>query len=158
MSQSADQRIINLVLDETTVPRRSAEIEHDRAVAVYDLLEENVFSPVDNNTGPFHLRLCLEDNRLRFDVQDEFDGPLTSFHLPLQSFRSIIKDYSMICDSYYAAVKSASPTKIESIDMGRRGLHDEGGELLKTRLESYADVDFATARRLFTLLCVLHAR
>ena len=112
-------RIVNFYLDEKTVPRRSREVDRDRAVAIYDLLQENTFAPVDGLQGPFNLHLSVEENRLRFDIRDESDWPLTEFTLPLTSLRSIIKDYFTMCDSYYEAIKTASPSKIEALDMGR---------------------------------------
>ena len=152
------RRIVNVSLDEGTVGRRSPEIEHDRAVAIFDLLEENFFSPANGELGPFSLHLSLAENRLRVDVHDEADLEIFEFNLPLSSFRSVIKDYFLICESYYDAIKAASPSKIEAIDMARRGLHNEGSEILKERLAEHVEVDFDTARQLFTLICVLHIR
>lgn len=158
MDTMDDQQIIDLVIDGETVLKRSDEIEHDRAVAVQDLLEENRFSPTGNHTGPYQLRLGLEDNRLSFEARDLSGQLVARFNLGLESFRSIIKDYAMICDSYYEALNTASRSKIETIDMSRRGLHNEGGERLKGLLGPHVDVDFATARRLFTLLFALHTQ
>ncbi len=152
------RRIVNVFLDEKSVGRRSPEIEHDRAVAIFDLLEENYFAPANGELGPFSLHLALEENRLRVDVRDEADMEIFDFILPLSNFRSVIKDYFLICESYYEAIKAASPSKIEALDMGRRGLHNEGSEILSERLKEHVEVDFATARQLFTLLCVLHIR
>jgi len=152
------RRIVNVFLDEKSVGRHSPEIEHDRAVAIFDLLEENYFAPANGDLGPFSLHLGLEENRLRFDVRDEADMEMFDFNLPMSNFRSIIKDYFLICESYYDAIKAASPSKIEAIDMARRGLHNEGSELLSVRLKDQVEVDFATARQLFTLICVLHIR
>jgi len=151
-------RIINVFLDQRTVVRLNPEIDHDRAVAIFDLLEENVFDLVDGSPGPYNLHLNVEENRLLFGVCDESDYPVSEFTLPISNFRSIIKDYFVVCDSYYDAIKSASPSKIEAIDMGRRGLHNEGSEVLQERLKPYVEIDFDTARRLFTLICVLHQR
>ncbi len=152
------RRIVNVFLDEKTVGRRSPEIEHDRAVAIFDLLEENYFAPVNDELGPFTLHLGLEENRLVVDVRDEADMEIFDFHLPLSNFRSVIKDYFLLCESYYDGIKTASPSKIEALDMGRRGLHNEGSEILSERLKEYVEVDFVTARQLFTLICVLHIR
>ena len=152
------RRIVSVFLDEKSVGRRSPEIEHDRAVAIFDLLEENYFAPVNEELGPFILHLSLEENRLRVDVCDEGDMEIFDFNIPLSNFRSVIKDYFFICESYYEAIKAASPSKIEAIDMGRRSVHNEGSEILSERLKQYGEVDFDTARRLFTLICVLHIR
>jgi len=151
--------IVDLTLDERTVIRRNADIEHERAVAIFDLLEENRFRLVEQpEAGPFHLNLSLEDNRLMLDVQTPAREPIDRIMLPLATFRRIVKDYFMICESYYAAIKRASPSQIEAIDMGRRGLHNEGSEMLRERLADKIEVDLPTARRLFTLICVLHIR
>ena len=152
------RRLANITLDEQSVVRRSAEVEHERAVAIYDLLEENYFAPAGDYSGPFHLHLAIEENRLKFDVRDQGDAPMVAFHLALSPFRRLIKDYFMVCETYYQAIKTASPSRIEAIDMGRRGLHNEGSELLLKRLDGKIEVDFDTARRLFTLICVLHIR
>jgi len=159
---SANQRISEIFLDERAIIRRSPQVEHERKVAIYDLLENNTFHPVGDNgeelSGPYMLHLSIVENRLAFDIRDEADNGLVKFLLPLSSFRSIVRDYFMICDSYFDAIKTASPSKIEAIDMGRRGLHNEGGELLAERLTGKVDVDKDTARRLFTLICVLHIK
>jgi uncharacterized protein (UPF0262 family) len=153
-----DPRIVGLVLDERNVVRRSAQVENDRKIAIYDILDENCFDVVGEFDGPFNLRLSVEDNRLIFDVQDASEEPLVKFTLPLTTFRSVIRDYFMICESYNEAIKMGSPSKIEAIDMGRRGLHNEGSELLANRLADKVKVDTQTARRLFTFICVLHIR
>jgi uncharacterized protein (UPF0262 family) len=151
-------RIAGITLDERTVVRRNADVEHERAVAIFDLLEENSFAPVSGVRGPFHLHLGMEENRLALDIRDADAKTLERVLLPLSPFRSIVKDYFLICESYYNAIRTASPSRIEAIDMGRRALHDEGSELLRERLAERVAVDFNTARRLFTLLCVLHIR
>jgi uncharacterized protein (UPF0262 family) len=156
MPQSA--RIAKITLDEHTVVRRNGDIEHERAVAIADLLAENSFNPKSAIAGPFHLHLGVAESRLLLDIRDINDQPLEQVVLPLSPFRKIVKDYFMICGSYYNAVREASPSKIEAIDMGRRALHDEGGEKLRERLAERIEVDLNTARRLFTLLCVLHIR
>ena len=153
-----DQRIAAIFLDERSVVRRSPHIEHERKVAIDDLLEDNRFAPADDLTGPFHLHLSLADNRLVFDVRSPVDAPLARFILPLGSFRKVIRDYFLVCDTYIRSAKTTSPSRIEAIDVGRRSLHDEGGEILARRLAGKADIDMDTARRLFTLICVLHLR
>jgi uncharacterized protein (UPF0262 family) len=154
----AAQRIAKVTLDERTVIRRNADIEHDRAVAISDLLEENSFIPASGIAGPFHLHLAIAENRLVLDIRDSGDKPLEKVALSLAPFRGLVKDYFMLCESYYHAVKTTTPTKLESIDMGRRSVHNEGAELLRETLSGQVTVDFATARQLFTLLCVLHIR
>ena len=154
-----NHRIVHVALDERSVVRRSAEVEHERAVAIFDLLEENVFKPLDcPDDGPYQLSLSMEDNRMLFDIRSTDNRDLAKVLLPLTPFRTIVRDYFMICDSYYKAIKKASPSQIEAIDMGRRGLHNEGSELLRERLAGKIEVDHNTARRLFTLICVLHIR
>ena len=155
---SDKQRIVNIILDEKSVVSRAAHVEHERKVAVYDLLEENFFAPVNYDSGPYTLHLSIEENRLVFDVRDEGDVGLNKFALPLDTFRKIVKDYFMVCESYFEAIKTAPPSRIESLDMGRRGLHNEGSDILRERLKGKVEIDRATARRLFTLLCVLHIR
>ncbi len=153
-----DKRIAEIFLDEQSVISRSPQVEHERKVAIYDLLEENHFDPAGDFEGPFNLHLDIRENRMVFDVRSQVDGPLAEFNLPLASLRSVVRDYFLICDSYYEAIKTASPSKIEAIDMGRRGLHDEGADILRERLSGKAEIDKQTARRLFTLVCVLHIR
>ena len=155
---SGKQKIVNVFLDERSVVRRSASVEHERKVAIYDLLEKNRFAPTDALNGPYNLHLAIEENRLVFDVHDENDAELTRFTLPLSPLRSIVRDYFLVCDSYYKSIQTASPSRIEAIDMGRRGLHNEGSEILRERLADKVDIDLNTARRLFTLICVLHIR
>ena len=152
------QRIAQIVLDERTVIRRSADIEHERRVAIFDLLEENSFQPNGDFTGPYNVVMGMEENRLALDIRDLEDAHLTRVLMPLTPFRRIIKDYFTVCESYFQAIKSASPSKIEAIDMGRRGLHNDGSDLLRERLEGKIEVDNETARRLFTLLCILQIR
>ncbi|MHA1598915.1 MAG: UPF0262 family protein [Alphaproteobacteria bacterium] len=152
------QKIAGLFLDEKSVVSHSAQVDHERKVAIYDLLEENCFDPEDDLRGPFNLHLSIAENRLVFDVKDTDDAGLTKFTLPLSPLRSVIKDYFLVCDSYYKAIKISSPSQIEAIDMGRRGLHDEGAEILRDRLAGKVDIDTRTSRRLFTLICVLHIR
>ena len=154
----AAQKIVGITLDEKSVVRRHDDVEHERAVAIFDLLEENHFAPVGDYQGPYWVHLSISENRLLFDIRNESDEPLGTVVLPLTPFRRIVKDYFTVCESYYQAIKSASPSRIESIDMGRRGLHNEGSDLLRDRLDGKIDIDFQTARRLFTLICVLHIR
>ena len=152
------RRIVNIFLDDKTLGRRNPEIEHDRAVAIFDLLEDNYFAPINGELGPFILHLSIKENRLGLLVCDEADNKMFNFDLSLSSFRSIIKDYFLICESYYSAIKIASSSKIQAIDMARRGLHNDGSRILVERLKKFIKVDFDTGRQLFTLLCVLHSR
>lgn len=153
------QRLCDVRLDEASLPVASSEAEQDRRVAIFDLLEGNHFSLVSEpNGGPFVLTLSLNDARLVFDIADERGASLQVFLLSLTPFRRLIKDYFMICDSYYEAIRTATPQQIEAIDMGRRSLHNEGSELLVQRLEGKIVIDHDTSRRLFTLICALHAR
>jgi uncharacterized protein (UPF0262 family) len=153
-----NNRIARVTLDERSVVRRSPEVEHERAVAIYDLTEENSFCLVEGPAGPYDLSLGIEDNRLVLDIGNENAEPLAKHILSLTPFRRIVKDYFTICESYYEAIKRSSPSQIEAIDMGRRGLHNEGAELLRERLAGKIELDSNTARRLFTLICVLHIR
>ena len=151
-------RIQNIFLDERTVVNRTAQVEHERKVAIFDLIEDNSFGLVGGPNGPYVLHLSIEENRLAFDVRDVHDKPLKRFILALSPFRSIVREYLMVCDSYYTAIKSSSPSQIEAIDMGRRGLHNDGSDILKERLKDKVELDKSTARRLFTLVCVLHIK
>lgn len=155
---SSKHYITNIHLDEKTVVRRAAHVEHERKVAVYDLLDENHFKPEGGSEGPFDLHLSIEENRLVFDIFLESGDPVDRFTLPLNTFRRIVKDYFMICESYFEAIKTAPPSRIEALDMGRRGLHNEGSDILRDRLVGKVDIDRRTARRLFTLICVLHIK
>ncbi len=155
---AAENRIANITLDEKSVIRRSPQVEHERKVAIFDLLDENEFSLKDGAAGPYSLHLRIEENRLIFDVRLEDDSGLAEVTLPTSTFRRTVKDYFMICDSYFEAIKTKTPSQIEAIDMARRGLHNEGAELLKERMEDRVEMDRQTARRLFTLVCVLHIR
>src|SRR5262249_38989485 len=151
-------RIADITLDEHTVVRRSPDIEHERAVAIFDLLEENHFRPASGRAGPYHLHLAVEENRLNIEVGTVSDGQSETIVVPLAPFRGIVRDYFMVCESYYEAIRHSSLAQIEAIDMGRRSLHNEGSELLMERLADKVTVDLDTARRLFTLICVLHLR
>ncbi len=156
--EGGGRRIVKVALDEKSVVRRSSEVEHERAVAIFDLIEENHFAPVGEHGGPYSLHLGIEENRLVLDIRTAEDSPLGKVILALSPFRRIVKDYFTVCESYYHAIKTATPSQIEAIDMGRRGLHNEGAELLRQRLAGKIEVDVGTARRLFTLICVLHIR
>jgi uncharacterized protein (UPF0262 family) len=156
-SQDGDRaRLIDVVLDEESIGRNTADIEHERKIAVFDLLEDNSFALCNGREGPYALRLAIEENRLVFAIGAADQTPLTTFMLSLSPFRRVVKDYFLVCDSYYQAIRTAPPSRIEALDMGRRSLHDEGSKLLKERLAGKIDVDFDTARRLFTLVCALH--
>ena len=149
-------KLVKVALDEKSVVRRSPEVEHERAVAIYDLIEENSFQPVDQPVGAYALHLSMSENRLVFDIRRPDGSPVVAHLFSLSPFRRIVKDYFMICDSYYQAIRTATPDKIEAIDMGRRGIHDEGSRTLQERLKGKVRLDFETARRLFTLITVLH--
>ena len=151
-------RIADITLDERTVVRRSPDIEHERAVAIFDLLEENHFKPASGCAGPYHLHLAVEENRLVIEVRPAANGAGETIVLPLAPFRGIVRDYFMICESYYEAIRRSSLSQIETLDMGRRSLHNEGSSLLMERLGDKVTMDLDTARRLFTLICVLHLR
>jgi uncharacterized protein (UPF0262 family) len=151
-------RISAIELDDKIGGRRGADVEHERRVAIFDLLEDNYFRPVGSGGGPYHVMLGIEENRLVFDVRLEDGSPHGKVMLSLVPFRRIIKDYFLVCESYYDAIKRATAQQIEAIDMGRRSLHNEGSEILKTRLAGKIDMDLDTARRLFTLICVLHIK
>ena len=158
MTNTAKTRLAAVELDPSIGPGPSSEAEHERRVAIYDLVEDNSFLLLSHPEGPYSLRLSTADGRLIFDVMNAAGERLTIIGLSMSPFRRIVKDYFMICESYYEAIRTATPSQIETIDMARRGLHNEGSELLKERLNGKVEVDFATARRLFTLVCVLHWR
>jgi uncharacterized protein (UPF0262 family) len=151
-----NSRLVAVTVDESSIGRSNPDIEHERAIAIYDLIEENSFAPVGHAAGPYALHLRMADNRLVFEIAQADGTAVVAHHLSLNPFRKIVKDYFMICDSYYDAIRTATPDRIEAIDMGRRGLHNEGSQILMERLEEKVSVDFDTARRLFTLICVLH--
>ena len=152
-----EPRIIDIELDERTIIRRSEDIERERQVAIFDLLEANSFQPVGHE-GPFRIRLRIEENRLAIELKDERGRALDTVRLGLARFKRPVRDYFAICDSYFKAVRSDSPKGLEAIDMARRGLHNEAAELLQECLKGKIEMDFDTARRLFTLLCVLHIK
>lgn len=152
-----DPRIIHLELDDRTIIRRSEEIEQEKRIAIFDLLEANFFQPAGHG-GPFRILLRVEDNRFAIDVKDQNDEPLETVRLGLARFRRPIRDYFAICDSYFKAVRAETPRGLEPIDMARRALHNEAAELLQDCLKGKVETDFDTARRLFTLICVLHIK
>jgi uncharacterized protein (UPF0262 family) len=145
-----------VTIDEASLGSPNDDVEHERRVAIYDLIEENQFRPVGHDGGPYALNLGISGNRLVFDIRLTDGTPVIAHMLSLAPFRRIVKDYFVVCDSYYAAIRTATPDRIEAIDMGRRGLHDEGSQLVMERLKQKVEVDFDTARRLFTLITVLY--
>jgi len=158
----ADLRISHIELDDATILRRSADIEQERRVAVFDLIEDNTFKPLRayeaGHHGPYRLRLSVRDGRLSLELADDAGQPLETLILGLARLRRPIREYFAICESYYQAIRKATPLEIETIDMARRGIHNEAAEMLLERLEGKVETDFDTARRLFTLICVLHIR
>lgn len=158
MSDKGRTRIVDIRLDAGSIVRWSREVEHERQVAVFDLLESNLFELVDGFAGPYRITLSLQAATLVFDIEDEQNEKNAALGLSMRPFRRLVKDYFLICDSYLQAIKTASPSRIEAIDMGRRGLHNEGAQKLLEALAGKARVDEETARRLFTLICVLHIR
>jgi uncharacterized protein (UPF0262 family) len=156
--KASAKRLVAVTLDGHSISRGSPDVEHERAVALYDLLQENVFAPAGHSGGPYHLTIGIAEKRLVFRISN-CDGESVATHaLSLTPFRKIVKDYFLVCESYYQAIKTASPSRIEAIDMGRRALHEEGSKLLQERLKGKIAMDSETARRLFTLICVLHWR
>jgi uncharacterized protein (UPF0262 family) len=149
-------RLVAVTLDEASIGRGNPDQEHERAIAIYDILEENTFALPNYDGGPYALRISLIEKKLCFEVTAQDGAHLVSHHLSLTPFRRAIRDYELICDSYYQAIRSASPAQIEAIDMGRRGLHNEAAELLMKRLDGKLILDFDTARRIFTLIFALH--
>jgi uncharacterized protein (UPF0262 family) len=150
------KRLIAVTFDETSIERGSADQEHERAIAIYDLIEENSFALPGHDGGPYQLRIGLHEAKLALNILDEAGEPIIVHILSLTPFRRILKDYFMICESYFAAIRTASPAQIEAIDMGRRGLHNEGAQLLAERLRGKIECDFDTSRRIFTLVTALH--
>jgi len=153
-----DYRLCAITLDETSVLRRSRAIEQEREVAIYDLLEANLFKPDGSAGGPYHLTLSVEETRLALDIALEDGTPHGKVLLSLAPLRKTVKDYFLVCENYYKAIRTAPPHQIEALDMARRALHDEGARELQARLEGKVETDFDTARRLFTLVCVLQMR
>jgi len=150
------QRLASVTFDEESIGRSNPDVEHERAVAIYDLLEQNNFAPIGHDGGPYALHLSINGNRLVFDIRQQDGKPVVAHLFSLSPLRRIVKDYYMICDSYYQAIRTATPDKIEAIDMGRRAIHNDGSRILMERLKDKVRVDVDTARRLFTLICVLH--
>ena len=151
-----DGRLAAVTIDESSIGRSNRDVEHERAVAIYDLIAENTFKPLGHDGGPYALQLGISGNRLVFDIRATDGTPVIAHMLSLAPFRRIVKDYFTVCDSYYAAIRTATPDRIEALDMGRRALHDEGSHIVMERLKRKVEVDFDTARRLFTLITVLH--
>lgn len=149
-------RLVGITLDEGSIGRGNPDAEHERAVAIYDLLEDNHFTIPAHGAGPYRLHIGMVENRLALSVRDQGESEIVTHLLSLTPFRRVVKDYFLICESYYAAIRTASPSQIEAIDMGRRGLHNEAAQLLIDRLEGKIEVDFDTARRIFTLIAALH--
>ncbi len=154
---AGDFRLCDVVLDET-IGRSTPDVEHERAVAIFDLIEENSFQPAGHDGGPYKLFLSLVDRKLVLSIKTEADENVAVHILSLTPLQRIIKDYFMICESYYEAIRSSTPSQIEAIDMGRRGIHNDGSQTLMDRLNGKIKIDFDTARRLFTLVCVLYWR
>jgi uncharacterized protein (UPF0262 family) len=152
-----DFRLYDVVLDDS-IGRSTPDVEHERAVAIFDLVEENSFEPLGHAGGPYKLKLSLVDTKLVLGITTDKGEQVATHILSLTPFRRIIKDYFMICESYYEAIRASTPSRIEAIDMGRRGVHNEGSQTLMDRLDGKIRVDFDTARRLFTLVCVLYWR
>lgn len=150
-------RLTYISIDDAGLPTPTPEIEQERKVAIFDLIEDNSFKlPKGEQSGPYKLNLAIKERRLVFDVTSEDDNPAAEFHLSLSPFRQVVKDYFQICESYFDAVKRLPPSHIEAIDMARRGIHNEGARVLQERLEGKVEIDTDTSRRLFTLICVLH--
>lgn len=154
----SDYRIAEILLDENSVAARGPDVEHERRIAIFDLIEKNVFQPAGSPGGPYRLKLGLEENRLVFDVMLADGQAHGKVILSLTPMRRVIKDYFFVCDSYYQAIRTATPSQIEAIDMGRRGLHNEGSQILMDRLNGKIETNMDTARRLFTLICALHLK
>lgn len=152
-----DNRLIAVEIDEETLASSGPDAEHERRVAIFDLIEENQFGVIDHAGGPYVLHLSMVERKLVFDIRLEDASNVHTFILSMSPFRGIIRDYFMICESYYSAIKTQTPHQIEAIDMARRGIHNEGSSLFAERLEGKVEVDFDTSRRLFTLICALHA-
>ncbi len=152
----SENRLIAIEIDDETLAASGPDAEHERRVAIFDLIEENSFEVVGHDGGPYALFLSLQERKLALDVRMESGAPVRIFGLSLTPFRGVIRDYFMICESYYDAIRSSTPHQIEAIDMARRGIHNEGSDLVAARLEGKVELDFDTARRLFTLICALH--
>ncbi len=155
-TQKTTNRLYEVTLDEASIAHLNANVDHERQVAIFDLLEQNAFAPEGRNDGPYRLALSIVDGRLILAIGNEEDPEIITHMLSLTPFKRIIKDYFLVCDTYFAAIKTAPPSRIQAIDMGRKALHDEGTGILIERLSGKVNLDFDTARRLFTLICALH--
>lgn len=155
LDSQSKNRLISVSLDETSVGRGNANVEHEREVAIFDILDGNAFTLEGEDLGPYKLEISVAEDRFAFKVGNEATALITTHLVSQAPFRRILKDYFLICDSYYEAIRTAPPAKIQAIDMGRRGLHDEGSKLLQERLSGKIGVDFDTARRLFTLISAI---
>lgn len=155
MTADPRNRLIDVILDEASIGRGTPDIEHERAIAIYDLKEDNAFVLDGHERGPYVLRLAIQDERLVLEVNAD-GAPVMTHLLSLKPFRRIVRDYFLMCESYYKAIRSSTPQQVETIDMARRGIHNEGTDILIGRLKGKITLDFDTARRLFTLICVLH--
>ena len=152
-----NEHLVHIYIEQDPLKRVSQERQHEQNVAIYDLLDENSFK-LKSQSGPYHLHLKTDLRHIYFDVRDSQEAELSGFFMALGPFRRIMRDYHMVCTSYYEAIRTKSPSQIQAIDMGRRGLHNEGSDLLIQRLENYVQLDNATARRLFTLIYVMTSR
>jgi len=154
--QGPRNRLVSVTLDEASIGRSTPDKEHERQIAIYDLLEENSFGVPGHDAGPYGLKIALQDSKLVLEILDESSAPLVAHILSLTPLRGLLKDYFFVCESYYAAIRTAMPGQIEAIDMGRRALHNEGAQMLIERLKGKIDCDNDTARRIFTLVAALH--
>ena len=152
----AEHRLVSVDIDDDTLAASGPDAEHERRVAIFDLLEENSFEVEGKDEGPYTLKLPMQERKLVFEIGAEGGDAVHAFLLSMTPFRGVIRDYFMICESYYDAIRSSTPHQIEAIDMARRGIHNEGSDLVAERLEGKVKVDFDTSRRLFTLICALH--
>ncbi len=157
MSQASD-RLLDIILDDASLAPASTNAEHERRIALFDMREANTFQVIGRNSGPYILTLALAEGRLMLDVANEIGERACLHHVAMSPVRKLMKDYAFICESYYAAIRDAAPSKIEAIDMGRRALHNDAAEMLTQALAEKIVVDFETARRLFTLVCAMHVR
>ena len=154
----ADNRLVAVEIDETSLAANGPDAEHERRVAIFDLLEKNKFHLLGHEAGgPYRLYLLEQDRKLVFDIRSDAEEPVYSYIFSLSPFRGVIRDYFLICESYHEAIRGATPMQIEAIDMARRGIHNEGSDLLRERLQDKIDIDIETSRRLFTLICALHS-
>lgn len=151
-------RICDITIDERSVARGNSSIEHEREVAIFDILDGNSFTVEGHDSGPYKLEVSVADDRLVLKIANEASEPVTTHQIPMTPLKRLLKDYFFVLDSYYQAIRAGQPSRIEAIDAGRRGLHDEGSKLLQDRLDGKVTLDFDTARRLFTLICALHWR